>query len=60
LFIPHYPRRQDDNLDSLKKNGEPRAKSPKQSKEHENDKKKGSYTPNDRKDHCDADNGSKK
>jgi hypothetical protein len=35
-----------------------RAKSPRPSKEHENDKR-GSYTHDGRKDHCDADNGSR-
>ncbi|KAM0909708.1 hypothetical protein ACQ4PT_014646 [Festuca glaucescens] len=53
------PRRRDENSASRKRMEDRRAKSPRQSKEHENDKKRGSYTRDDRKDHSDADNGSR-
>ncbi|XP_044981039.1 serine/arginine repetitive matrix protein 1-like isoform X3 [Hordeum vulgare subsp. vulgare] len=36
-----------------------RAKSSRQSEEHDNDNKRGSYTVDDRSHHCDADNGSR-
>ena len=52
-------RRQDDYSASAKIKEELRAKSPKQSNEHE-DKKRRSYTPDDRNDRCDADNCNKK
>ncbi|KAM0858392.1 hypothetical protein ACQ4PT_047857 [Festuca glaucescens] len=53
------PRRRDDNSASRKRIEDRRAKSPRQSKEYENDKKRGSYTHDDRKDHSDAANGSR-
>ncbi|CAM0874236.1 unnamed protein product [Alopecurus aequalis] len=50
--------RRDDNSASRKRIEDHHAKSPRQSKENESDKR-GSYTYDDRKDHCDADNGSR-
>ncbi|KAM3312437.1 hypothetical protein ACQJBY_032385 [Aegilops geniculata] len=42
-----------------KRKEERQASLPRQSKEHDEHKKRGSYTPDDRDDPCDADNGSK-
>ncbi|XP_051180446.1 uncharacterized protein [Lolium perenne] len=53
-----FPRRRDDNSASRKRIEDRRAKSPRQSKEYENDKR-GSYTRDDSKDHSDAANGSR-
>uniref|UniRef100_A0A453HU37 Uncharacterized protein n=1 Tax=Aegilops tauschii subsp. strangulata TaxID=200361 RepID=A0A453HU37_AEGTS len=53
------PRRRKDYSASGKRKEERQASLPRQSKEHEEHKKRGCYTRDDRNDLCDADNGSK-
>uniref|UniRef100_M8C232 35 kDa SR repressor protein n=1 Tax=Aegilops tauschii TaxID=37682 RepID=M8C232_AEGTA len=60
VFILYtVPRRRKDYSASGKRKEERQASLPRQSKEHEEHKKRGCYTRDDRNDLCDADNGSK-
>ena len=60
VFILYtVPRRRKDYSASGKRKEERQASLPRQSKEHDEHKKRGSYTPDDRDDPRDADNGSK-